>query len=208
MLNIFKKLTNKWLYVIKIRKEEIDMGSKIDLKEAIKSNQKFKELILYISKQCERDDKFGATKLNKLLFYCDFEAYRQWGKSITGKEYQKLAEGPAPRCMLPVRDEMINIDKSLSISPTPFHNLKQDRFIPLREPNTKLFKKEEIELINEIIEKYRDFNGREISFESHKFIGYRIMEFNETIPYSLALIGNRPPTEKEIEYGNSLINER
>jgi len=184
------------------------MGIKINLAEAIKSNQKFKELILYISKKCEKDDKFGATKLNKLLFYCDFEAYRRWGESITGKDYQKLAEGPAPRCMLPVRDEMINVDKSLSLTPTIFHNYKQDRPTPLRKPNLTFFSPKEINLIDEIITKYSNYNGNEISYESHKFIGYRIMKFNETIPYSLALIGNRPPTEKEIECGNSILNER
>jgi hypothetical protein len=37
--------------------------------------QKMKELILYISQKCADDTKFGATKLNKILYFSDFLAY-------------------------------------------------------------------------------------------------------------------------------------
>jgi hypothetical protein len=36
--------------------------------------QKFKELILYLSDRSGDDADFGSTKLNKLLFFCDFRA--------------------------------------------------------------------------------------------------------------------------------------
>jgi hypothetical protein len=170
-------------------------------------NQKMKELILYISKHSMQDEKFGTTKLNKLLFYCDFEAFRKFGKAITGKEYQKLDEGPAPRCMLPIMEEMINIDKSMVISKATYFDKSQNRPIPLLDPKTDIFTPGEIELVDEIIERYRPLNAVEISRESHKFVGQRIMEFKETIPYSLALIGNRLPTEKEISYAYSLLGE-
>ena len=48
--------------------------------------EKFRELLVYVSKKCEDDPTFGAVKLNKILYYADFAAYRQGGKPITGAQ--------------------------------------------------------------------------------------------------------------------------
>lgn len=66
-----------------------------------------KELIVYIANKLALHPKFGATKLNKILFYSDFIAYAKLGKSITGEKYQKLPLGPAPKYLLPVRKKWI-----------------------------------------------------------------------------------------------------
>src|SRR5438034_11290020 len=68
---------------------------------------RFRELVLYICEKCAADPKFGATKLNKILYFADFLAYAEFGEPITGVEYQKIANGPAPRRLLPIREEMI-----------------------------------------------------------------------------------------------------
>ena len=41
------------------------------------------ELILYVAEKCQDDPKFGATKLNKILWWADFLAYAQHGTPIT-----------------------------------------------------------------------------------------------------------------------------
>src|SRR2546425_884388 len=65
-------------------------------------DEKLAEMILHIAQLSEGDEPFGATKLNKILFYCDFLSYLYHGKPITGQEYQKLPNGPAPRRLVPV----------------------------------------------------------------------------------------------------------
>ena len=65
---------------------------------------KFRELVLYIAEQSEGDPRFGAVKLNKILYYSDFEAFRVLGESITGATYRKLSEGPAPLQMLETKE--------------------------------------------------------------------------------------------------------
>src|SRR5204863_5344149 len=70
-------------------------------------DRKLAELILFISERSEGDPRFGAGKLNKLLFYSDFGSYRLLGKSITGQQYQKLSNGPAPRRLAAVRDALV-----------------------------------------------------------------------------------------------------
>ncbi len=53
-------------------------------------HHKFRELILFIARETKDDRSCGATKLNKILFYSDFRAYEQLGRSITGECYQNL----------------------------------------------------------------------------------------------------------------------
>src|SRR6267154_5777818 len=67
---------------------------------------KFKELVLLVAKQSEGDGTFGATKLNKLLFYIDFLSYLNLGKAVTGMQYQKLDRGPAPKKLVPITKQM------------------------------------------------------------------------------------------------------
>ncbi len=178
---------------IKLPNYTPDMGTK-----------KMKELILFISKLSMDDPKFGATKLNKLLFYVDFEAFRRLGKSVTEKIYENLEEGPVPKCIVPVRDEMITKDKDLIISNVTYFDRTQNRTIPLRNPNLNVFTPKEIEIIHEVLEENKHLNGKEISLKSHNFIGWRITKSREEIDYRMALIGDRFPTEEEVEYGLSL----
>ena len=85
---------------------------------AIGDEQKLAELILYISQKCATDPKFGAIKLNKILYLADFLAFGNWGEPITGVEYQHLRMGPAPRRLVPVREELQRGGK-LVVQPLP-----------------------------------------------------------------------------------------
>jgi len=76
-------------------------------KPATINEKKFQELMLYIASRSADDQKFGATKLNKILFYADFQAYLSLGKSITGAEYQRLGNGPAPRELKSLEADLI-----------------------------------------------------------------------------------------------------
>src|SRR5260370_23975101 len=71
------------------------------------SDQRFRELVLYICEKCATDPKFGATKLNKILYFSDFLAYGNFGEPITGFEYQREKNGPVPKRLLPIRNAMI-----------------------------------------------------------------------------------------------------
>src|SRR5262245_25543654 len=100
--------------------------------------EKFRELILYIASQCEKDKSWNATKLNKILFYSDFIAFRTMGGAITGAEYFALEKGPAPKPLMPVREEMIEAG-DLAIE----KRTVQHRPVALREPDYSLFTAQE-----------------------------------------------------------------
>src|SRR5687767_11846412 len=75
--------------------------------QPIFNQAKFDELVLYVALRSADDSTYGATKLNKILFYSDFFFYAKCGESITGAEYQKLERGPAPRQMKPAEARLV-----------------------------------------------------------------------------------------------------
>ncbi len=57
------------------------------------SLEHLKHVLLYIIGRC---GEVFCTKMNKLLFYSDFVAYRRYGMAITGLTYKALEYGPVP----------------------------------------------------------------------------------------------------------------
>ncbi|MCB1036388.1 MAG: SocA family protein [Acidobacteria bacterium] len=171
-------------------------------------DRKFKELILYLARKSEGDVHFGATKLNKQLFYADFIAYRQLGSSISGQRYQKLPYGPAPRGLKPVVSEMLE-EGCCAEAARSHHGYEQRRLLALREPDVSVFDARELELIHQVVEELKDRSAREVSDLSHEFIGWQLADEKEDIPYEAALISfPEPLSEAEIQYGLELAAER
>src|SRR5260370_615255 len=59
--------------------------------------RKFAELVLHVARETEADRRCGRVKLNKILFFADFESFRTLGASITGQDYLKFDKGPVCR---------------------------------------------------------------------------------------------------------------
>jgi len=167
------------------------------------NERKFRELMIFIARRSESDPYFGAIKLNKLLFYSDFLAYLKLGKPITGQEYFALANGPAPRYMVPIRDRMIS-DGDIAVQKKETYSGVQERTIALREPEVRQFTPQEIDLVTRVILNFSKRTGVELSEISHKFAGWQWAAEKETIPYAVALVGNRPPTRNEVLRGMKL----
>lgn len=161
---------------------------------------KLRELILHISRQSEGDPSFGAVKLNKILFYADFLAYRKFGRAITGAEYQKLSHGPAPRQLKPLHDRMKH-EGAIAVRKKDCGGYTQHRTLALREPILNKFTAEEIALVDHVIKELWGENAIDVSERSHHFIGWQLAKLGETIPYSVALLTRRDPTEKERAHG-------
>lgn len=152
------------------------------------TEEKFKNLILYVSKKSEDDPRFGAVKLNKIFYYSDFDAYRRLGQSITGATYQRLEEGPAPRELLPVRERMIG--ESIEIRTTPVGNHKQHRIVALVEPNESLFTEAELRIVDQVIEAMWPMNAAQVTALSHTEPGWIQAESHDDIEYDTAWMQN------------------
>lgn len=164
------------------------------------NEDKFRELLLFIARRSEGDPRFGAIKLNKLMFYSDFLAYLKFGKPITGQEYFALENGPAPRYLVRVREQMVR-SKEIAISRKATLSGVHERVLALRDPDPNKFEPAEIDLITQVLEMCKGHSGTELSELSHRFAGWKLAGQKETIPYEVALVGNRPPTHSERQYG-------
>ncbi|NQW24142.1 MAG: SocA family protein [SAR202 cluster bacterium] len=155
------------------------------------TEDKFKNLILYIAKKSKEDKRFGAIKLNKILYYADFDAYRRLGQSITGATYQRLDEGPAPRELVPVRERMIG--ESIEIKKAPIGRYTQQRIVALVEPDESLFGEAELRIVDQVLEAMWPMNGKQVTALSHTEPGWIEAETQCDIEYETAWMRNGEP---------------
>ena len=171
--------------------------------EPVFDRKKFQELVLYVAQRSEGDPRFGATKLNKLLYYMDFGSYRILGSPITGATYQHLPNGPDPCEMLPMKRSLID-SGSVGIKYQEYFTGTQERLVPLRDPDTSLFAPQEMELVNQVIAEFWDLDARRITNYAHQEFAWRATEDLEDIPYQSAWVSSEPLTLDQVEVGREL----
>jgi hypothetical protein len=169
--------------------------------------RKLKELILYVAFRSSDDPRFGAVKLNKILFFADFEAYRRLGESITGATYQHLDEGPAPRAFVPMRDELL-AEEAIRVSRREYFGGEQQRIEPLRAPKLDLFSIAELEIVEEVIRELWQLNAKQASELSHYEPAWQLTRSGEDIPYAAAWLSPEPITPELAAIGQKIADER
>lgn len=168
---------------------------------------KFRELLLYVAKRSVNDSTFGATKLNKILFFSDFLAYGQLGRSITGAAYQRLEHGPAPRELLPIQEELVNKGEAMVV-PSRYFNRVQKRLWAVRDPDISGFSPEEISLVDDVIETLRCHDASDVSLLSHVVaVGWQLAGDREEIPYEAVFLSGEPPTPTDVKRGQELAQK-
>lgn len=148
---------------------------------------KLAELILYVAKRLLDDPKGGATKINKVLFSAEFAHMRLHGVPITGVEYQKLRQGPAPRRLVPIRERLVS-EGAAKLVRDRYLGYPLDRLIPRRKPDLALFRPEEIRQVDQAIEALWSKTAVEVSELSHHEMGWQMVSVGETIPYQAAFL--------------------
>ena len=72
----------------------------------VKINQKkYKNAIIFFAQRIQ-NGTLGKLKMMKLLYFLDFDYFEKYGKSITGDEYLRFANGPVPRMAEKILKEM------------------------------------------------------------------------------------------------------
>jgi hypothetical protein len=148
---------------------------------------KLRELVMYVANALRDDHAGGATKLNKVMYFADFAHVRRTGNAITGAEYQKLPQGPAPRRLLPVRDALVRSGDAAIVRES-FLGYEQHRLIAARPANTAIFDESELTTVDSVLADLRHLTGAQVSELSHAEPGWLLVEVGETIPYAAALL--------------------
>jgi hypothetical protein len=153
--------------------------------------RKLEELVLYVALRLEGNPTFGRTKLVKMLFFSDFQAYEQLGRSITGAVYLKREFGPCPKAYPEIEGQLKASQRAYERS-VPAGPFKQRRLVALTAPDLTLFTADEIAIVDAVIERHRDDSATDVSELSHRFAGWQKAEIGEEIPYFTALVPARP----------------
>jgi hypothetical protein len=148
------------------------------------------EAVLYVSQKCEMAAFFGLVKLNKIIWRADFESFAQRGQPVTGRQYQRLRQGPAPVEMLPVLNEL-QAGGLLELKRVRQGNHEERRPIALQDPVLRLFSPQDLEFLDRAISVYWDKTGKEVSDLSHG-VAWKTREEAEAMPYELAYLSDQP----------------
>jgi uncharacterized phage-associated protein len=167
------------------------------------TDRKFAELILYISDRSELDPYYGATKLNKILFFSELSFFAKHERGITEQEYVKRDFGPVPRGMA-VALKQLESEKALAIKETDRDGYKQKKPIALRKADLSLFSAEEIDIVNRVLDKLRNHTAADVSELSHQTVGWELAKYGEVIPLASVLISSKPLTEKQESFARTL----
>lgn len=167
---------------------------------------KFRELVLYIAERSVGDEKFGATKLNKILFYSDFRAYGYLGAPITGAHYRVLQNGPVPDEMSKIKEELERTMQAVVV-PSTYFGYPQQRLISLRAADLSLFTGQEIAIVDQVIQEFEPLNAREVSDQSHSEAAWQVAPFGQYIPYSAVFLSSARPSAYDIQRGQEIANK-
>jgi hypothetical protein len=175
----------------------------ITIQYQAEGHEKLKELILHICLKSEGDERFGMTKLNKILFFSDFQHYLKSQKPITGEEYHKLPKGPCPKYMIQTLRQMEE-DGDLVIATRKYFGYEQKKPLASREPNLESFSGPEIAFVDSIIDQYRLSSGSDVSEISHQFPAWKLANENDEIPYAAVFIDDSPLSQEDKEFALTL----
>lgn len=161
------------------------------------SEDKLKELIVYFSMRSLDDPHFGKTKLNKMLFFSDFDAFRSLGTPITGAVYQHLPQGPCPLRLLPVLEQLKG---DVIEVPEQVFGYTQHRLVATRSPDLEMFSKDEIVVMEGVLARLRPLTNKQASDLSHETMAWRLTDDKQEIPYGTALLSSDEPSEDDLAW--------
>ena len=151
------------------------------------NEEKYKNVILYLSKKIGQNGVWGKKKMYKLLYYIDFDFFEKYERPITGDIYHKLQMGPAPSYFDAIAQELKK-QGLLQISINKTGNGHNDAYVykALANPKDNAFTAEEKAMLDRIIKLYGNKTGKQLENLTHKEAPYLAVEEGEEMPLELA----------------------
>ena len=128
---------------------------------AQRSLDRLKNVLLYILNQC---GEVFCTKMNKLLFYADFLAYRRLGMALTGLSYRAIEFGPVPERW----DRVYSQFDEIVQEPRSYGDKEGCVLTSSISANTEIFTSEEIDVLNDVCSKFSNSSSSEMTRISHE----------------------------------------
>jgi hypothetical protein len=154
------------------------------------------ELLLLMAERLRSDPSYGATKLNKALFFADHLHYKRYGAAISGAAYERLPRAPAPRGLLAVRQGLIDRGEA-TLETRGYLGHLQHRLLPLRPPREKDFTETELTMVAEVANALRGHSHTNV-------LGWQLASEREEIPYESAFLSTSTPNRAELDRAATL----
>jgi hypothetical protein len=147
---------------------------------------KLDDLVLYVAPRIEQGDCLGQSRsrLIILVWLSDFEAFRRFGRSITGVRYVAGEFGPVP------------------VGEPPALRLTEQR--PTRRER---FTSEELAVVDELLDRYRGWTAEQLADLAREFPGYRITGRGGAVPYETVYMSAQGPTEDDVARAQEVARE-
>ena len=116
--------------------------------------ERLREMILYVAQHCATAERFGAIKLNKILWKADFDAFAARGVPVTGRQYHRLHSVQAPeRChvCIPTCSEtsLIRVERINLWTNERGEDIIELRTIAQADPNVeRLFNSDDLRIVS------------------------------------------------------------
>lgn len=129
---------------------------------ATPSIDKLKNILLYF---IEKSNGVFFTKMNKLLFYTDFLAYRIAGKGMTGLSYKAIAYGPVPLRW----DRIYSFYDDIHQEIVQFSDGRAGtKLVSTLSPDLASFSDDELKILDYIYQRFKKESPKMISETSHQ----------------------------------------
>lgn len=107
------------------------------------------DLLHYVIAICDPTE-LGATKLNKICWYSDLEAFRLYGRTISGADYyRRMQHGPTPPGAPFILQNLQRVGK-IAISEQNYYGRPKTMYMSQQRPNLSAFSAEEIAVVDQI----------------------------------------------------------
>ena len=147
-----------------------------------KNVQKFREVLLYILNKVGAKANVGETVIYKLLYFIDFDFYEKYEEQLIGATYKKNIFGPTPIEFTAIVNDMIT-NKEIEKVKSSFYQMEQNKYLPLRTACLASLSANELNLIDEVLNRLSDKNASQISEYSHGDIPWKVTEDMGIINY-------------------------
>lgn len=134
-------------------------------------------------------NKLGSIKLNKVMWFADREAYRRFGRTLTGQlSYEKRQYGPVPNNIVRSTRKLEQDDAIATREVPTFGGGMRREYSLLKQPDVSAFSAEEVDILNEAIAWVcDDHTAASISELSHDAL-WQGAEIGEQIPVRAAVV--------------------
>lgn len=162
---------------------------------------KLKAILLYFG---NNTNYLGKIKLMKLFYFLDFMHVKQYASPVTFDIYKNLEKGPIPSTIYNVITESADAPESSRIADvvhfeTP-SNTVMLKLVPNRTftPNDRKYLSDtEFEILQKVCSLYGQSTMSEIIEVSHREAPWKMTNFLDEIPYSLAAYDADSKVSKE-----------